>query len=830
MPGKNGKKNGKDDRKKNKLVCKGYTGNKGKSQSKSCYKYVECDNCKENECNCGKSQTYCETHLYFENFTDADIDKIKNEDKSFYVCSSCLGWRTKDKCYHCIDKRNNAKDAKKKKRIECDVLKNDGTKCTEEMYKIINEKKICKRHLQYGYSNLAFFENKDNLIHCILCSKFKEINEMDKTEKNKCIECKERIDLLKEKVKERKYDICKVNDCKYKAVKYKSKEEIINMLEENKLGECYGNYCGHHQLEGWKNKQERSNKKVCPNYIRGCREILDLHSLNKYCEKCREKRREGEKKLNDKNKDETKEKEEEELKKKLNDKNKDGAKVCPHCPKSNNTHQIKEFIDEGREYVWCIKCRIVARKADEKRGKLDRNYKPYEARPEVKERRKIWREDNPEKSVEYWRKSRAKRRKEMGDVNYLKRNAENAKKWRDINPERQKVINENRKINKKVRFGIYKMSAKKRKLEFKLSEEQCYNFFESECKRCGNKPEGLCGIDRKDNKIGYVIENCEACCTVCNMIKCDISDECLMRRIEHILNYLGIIETGNYYPDSFDNYISCSYLRYKKRADDKALNFEITCDEFLMLTGMECYLCGKNTDENHLNGIDRISSNKNEGYRLKNIVPCCADCNYMKNKYDLDEFILKIYEMYINKNNIEKKYSQNDIKIMMDEYIEEKNNDINNMIKLILKKEENKEDIKNEKEIKKIKKIEKEIKKIKKIEKKVDAKNNLKSESESDYWTESDNEIEKNKNINNNDKKKIENLRNKSEERKKAILAIQKKIKRYEEKNENIDVLLEELKNVKNLDIPFIKKEKLTVEEKREKKKIQKRKERALKK
>ena len=31
MPGKNGNKNGKGDRKKNKLVCKGYTGNKGKT-------------------------------------------------------------------------------------------------------------------------------------------------------------------------------------------------------------------------------------------------------------------------------------------------------------------------------------------------------------------------------------------------------------------------------------------------------------------------------------------------------------------------------------------------------------------------------------------------------------------------------------------------------------------------------------------------------------------------------------------------------------------------------------------------------------------------------
>jgi len=58
----------------------------------------------------------CETHLYFENFTNDEINHIKNENDDFYICKSCLGWKTKDKCFHCINKRNSENIAKKRKK------------------------------------------------------------------------------------------------------------------------------------------------------------------------------------------------------------------------------------------------------------------------------------------------------------------------------------------------------------------------------------------------------------------------------------------------------------------------------------------------------------------------------------------------------------------------------------------------------------------------------------------------------------------------------------------------------------------------------------------
>ena len=54
---------------------------------------------------------------------------------------------------------------------------------------------------------------------------------------------------------------------------------------------------------------------------------------------------------------------------------------------------------------------------------------------------------------------------------------------------------------------------------------------------------------------------------------------------------------------------------------------------------MKCYLCGKESNYKHSNGIDRI--NNDIGYTEDNIACCCAECNYMKNNYQYDDFIEK---------------------------------------------------------------------------------------------------------------------------------------------------------------------------------------------
>jgi hypothetical protein len=58
----------------------------------------------------------------------------------------------------------------------------------------------------------------------------------------------------------------------------------------------------------------------------------------------------------------------------------------------------------------------------------------------------------------------------------------------------------------------------------------------------------------------------------------------------------------------------------------------------------DCYLCGKASSEMHVNGIDRCDNN--EGYTENNSLPCCSDCNFMKNNFTMEEFTQKCLEIY----------------------------------------------------------------------------------------------------------------------------------------------------------------------------------------
>lgn len=77
----------------------------------------------------------------------------------------------------------------------------------------------------------------------------------------------------------------------------------------------------------------------------------------------------------------------------------------------------------------------------------------------------------------------------------------------------------------------YSIGAKRRNLEFSLTKEQFRNITSSNCFYCNIEPKqqarrkgrnnGLYthnGIDRKNNN-GYILDNCVACCKICNIAK-----------------------------------------------------------------------------------------------------------------------------------------------------------------------------------------------------------------------------------------------------------------------------------------------------------------------
>lgn len=68
-------------------------------------------------------------------------------------------------------------------------------------------------------------------------------------------------------------------------------------------------------------------------------------------------------------------------------------------------------------------------------------------------------------------------------------------------------------------FNIYLRRARRKNFEFALSEQDYDAIVTRNCYLCGNRPDPICGIDRKDNKFGYTLENSEPCCYNCNMLK-----------------------------------------------------------------------------------------------------------------------------------------------------------------------------------------------------------------------------------------------------------------------------------------------------------------------
>jgi hypothetical protein len=81
----------------------------------------------------------------------------------------------------------------------------------------------------------------------------------------------------------------------------------------------------------------------------------------------------------------------------------------------------------------------------------------------------------------------------------------------------------------------------------------------------------------------------------------------------------------------------------------------IDFDTFYHLSQQPCNYCGRmpyrasNYSSNQYgtftyNGLDRIDSTK--GHTLDNVVPCCADCNWMKGDRTQEEFLLHIGRIY----------------------------------------------------------------------------------------------------------------------------------------------------------------------------------------
>jgi hypothetical protein len=88
-----------------------------------------------------------------------------------------------------------------------------------------------------------------------------------------------------------------------------------------------------------------------------------------------------------------------------------------------------------------------------------------------------------------------------------------------------------------VVWQSYKRGAKNRDLDFHISKDEFYTLTQQNCTYCNQPPSQerkprvkgklnsfiYNGIDRIDSKKGYTLDNCTACCKLCNMMKRNLS-------------------------------------------------------------------------------------------------------------------------------------------------------------------------------------------------------------------------------------------------------------------------------------------------------------------
>lgn len=83
------------------------------------------------------------------------------------------------------------------------------------------------------------------------------------------------------------------------------------------------------------------------------------------------------------------------------------------------------------------------------------------------------------------------------------------------------------------RLLSYKRSAKQRDIPWFLTKDEFASFWKKPCYYCGDLISTI-GLDRIDSSKGYTLQNIVPCCSQCNTIKLDYSQEEFITKIKKI--------------------------------------------------------------------------------------------------------------------------------------------------------------------------------------------------------------------------------------------------------------------------------------------------------
>jgi hypothetical protein len=228
------------------------------------------------------------------------------------------------------------------------------------------------------------------------------------------------------------------------------------------------------------------------------------------------------------------------------------------------------------------------------------------------------------------------------------------------------TIQENSAIKLNRYFNKYQRSAKEKGYTFNIPLEIFKQLIEANCHYCGSPPRNLVnlygrnllcnGIDRKNQSIGYEIDNALSCCRYCNYSKGILPYDEFIDHIKIINQHFftdNIQGISNIFIDP--RYYHTIFSIYKSRGLKNDISFNLSISEVMNLVASACFYCGggftnvlkvntiRGVNISH-NGIDRLDSKL--GYTPKNTVPCCKKCNYIKRDYDFLFFLDHIKAIY----------------------------------------------------------------------------------------------------------------------------------------------------------------------------------------
>ncbi len=222
-------------------------------------------------------------------------------------------------------------------------------------------------------------------------------------------------------------------------------------------------------------------------------------------------------------------------------------------------------------------------------------------------------------------------------------------------------------------IGSYHANAKHKNLKMSLTKEDFIKLFNGKCVYCNSEPYKKTnyprlygfyiynGIDRVDNSLGYVPENCVSCCSICNHCKSNFSFDKFKDLVRKVYinksaqiddKNIRIINKSDIKLSTFNHV----YDDYRQGAKQRELKFNLTKEEAWSIFIQRCHYCNSDLchkqiskygcgDFSH-NGIDRV--NNDLGYSIENCVPCCVNCNRLKSTESKEGFLEWVEKVYSN--------------------------------------------------------------------------------------------------------------------------------------------------------------------------------------